>query len=69
VGVEKVGEDHLVRSLRNEVEIYRDNEERNVIHTMNGRRPAKWTGRFCCRNCLGKNFYEGKIELVGRRGK
>jgi hypothetical protein len=30
---------------------------------------AKCTGRFCSINCLGKNVIEGKIELMGRRGK
>jgi hypothetical protein len=58
--------------VRNEEVLYRVKEERNILHTIN-RRKAKWIGHILRRNCLLKHVIEGKlegrIEMMGRRGR
>jgi hypothetical protein len=55
--------------MRNEDELRRVKEERNILHTII-RRKADWIGHILCRNCLLKQVIEGKteesIELKGR---
>jgi hypothetical protein len=47
-------------------------EERNILHTVK-RRKANWIGHILRRNCLLKHVIEGKkegrIEVMGRRGR
>jgi hypothetical protein len=47
-------------------------EKRNILHTVN-RRKANLIGHILCRNCLLKHVIEGKlegkIEVMGRRGR
>jgi len=49
---------------------YRVREERNILHTVKGRK-ANWIGHILSRNCLVKDFHDGKIEgmvkMAGRR--
>jgi hypothetical protein len=58
--------------VRNEEELQRVKEERNIVFTLN-RRKANWIGHIFCRNCLVKRVIEGKIggrvEVTGRRGR
>jgi hypothetical protein len=57
--------------VRNE-EIFRVNEQRNILHEIN-KRMANWIGHILCRNCLLKQVIEGKIkremEVTRRRKK
>ena len=48
--------------------LYREKEERNVRHTVK-RKEDNWIGYICCRNCIVNRVIEGKVELMGRRGK
>ena len=58
--------------MRNEEEIRRAIEERNILRKIKGKK-ANWKSHFLHRNCLlnytidGK--MEGRIEVTGRRGK
>jgi hypothetical protein len=56
--------------VRNEEVLHRVKEERNIVHTIKGRK-ANWIGDILHRNCLLKHVIEGKlegrIEMTGRR--
>jgi hypothetical protein len=58
--------------VRNEEVLHRDNEERNILHTVKGRKD-NWIGQILIRNCLMKHVIEGKlagrIEVTRRRGR
>jgi hypothetical protein len=58
--------------VRNEEVLHGVKEERNVLHTVKGRR-ANWIGYILRRNCLLKHVIEGKIErrieIMGIRGR
>ena len=58
--------------VRNGEVLHRVKEERNILHTVKGRK-ANWIGHSLCRNWLIKHVTEGKIErrlaVTGRRGK
>jgi hypothetical protein len=58
--------------VRNEEVLQRVNEDRNILHTINGRK-ANWNGHVLCSNCLLKHVIEGniegRIEVTGRRGR
>jgi hypothetical protein len=47
--------------VRNEEVLHRVKEERNIVHTIK-RRKANWNGHILRRNCLLKQFNEGKLE-------
>jgi len=49
--------------LKNEEVLNRNEEERNILHTVK-RRKANWTGHILRRNCLLKHVIEGKIERM-----
>jgi hypothetical protein len=55
--------------VRNEEVLHRVKEERNILHTTNGRK-ADWIGHILRRNCLLKHAIEGKLEgrteMMGR---
>jgi hypothetical protein len=71
VVLERDGEDQLYRSLKHDEVLHTVKEERNILHTR--KRTANWIGHILCRNCLLKHVIEGKIEgrieVMGRRGK
>jgi hypothetical protein len=56
----------------NEEMLHRAKEERNILHTIK-RRKANWIGHILRRNCLREHVIEGKlegrIEMIGRRGR
>jgi hypothetical protein len=56
--------------VRNEEVLYKDNEERNIIHTINWMK-TNWIGHVLRLNCLLKHTaegnIEGSIEVTGRR--
>jgi hypothetical protein len=58
--------------VRNEEVLHRVKEERNILHTIERRKPD-WIGHILCRNCLLKHIIEGKmkgrIEETGRHGR
>ena len=58
--------------MRNEEVLHRVKEERNVLRTVK-QKVAGWIGNILCRNCLRKHVIEGKvegrIEVIGRKGK
>jgi hypothetical protein len=58
--------------VRNEEVLHRGKEERNILQTVK-RRKANWIHPMLCRNCLRKHVIEGKIEgrieVMGRRGR
>jgi hypothetical protein len=58
--------------VRNEEVLHRIKEERNILHTIKGRK-ANWIGHILRRNCLLKYVIEGKLEgrmeMTGRRGR
>jgi hypothetical protein len=58
--------------VRNEEVLHRVKEERNIVHTIKGRK-ANWIGHILRRNCLLKHVIEGKLEerteMTGRRGR
>ena len=58
--------------MRHEGVLRRIKEERNILHTMKGRK-AKWIGHILHMNRLLKHIIEGKIkgsiEVTGRRGR
>jgi hypothetical protein len=56
--MEKIG---WTDRVRNEEVSHRVEEERNILHTIKGRR-ANWIGHILHRNCLLKHVMEGKIE-------
>jgi hypothetical protein len=71
VTLEKDGDDELDRRVRNEEELQRVNEDRNILHTIS-RRKANWIGHILRRNCLLKTLLrkiEERIEVSGRRGR
>ena len=47
--------------MRNEEELLRVKEQRNILHTMK-RWKGNWIGHVLSRSCLLKNVIEGKIE-------
>jgi len=49
--------------VRNEEELQRVKEDRNIVQTIN-RRKGNWIGHMLHRNCLLKHFVAGK---TGRR--
>ena len=58
--------------VRNEKELLRVNEQRNILHETR-KRTATWIGHILHRNCLLKHVIEGKIkgemEVIRRRGR
>jgi hypothetical protein len=58
--------------VRTEEVLHRVKEERNIVHTIKIRK-ANWIGYILRRNCLLKQVIEGKlegrIEMMGRRGR
>ena len=58
--------------VRNEEVLLRVNEQRNILHEIR-KRKANWIGHILRRNCLLKQFIEGKIkgemEVTRRRGR
>ena len=58
--------------VRNEEELLRVNEQRNILHETR-KRKANWIGHILRRNCLLKQVIEGKIkeemEVIRRRGR
>jgi len=54
--------------MKNEEEILRVIEERNILRKMKGKK-ATWKSHFLCRNCLLNYAVDGKIEVTGRRGR
>jgi hypothetical protein len=50
--------------VNNEVVFHRVKEERNILHTIRGRK-ASWIGNILRRNCLLSHIIEGKI--IGTR--
>ena len=58
--------------VRNEEELLRVNEQRNILHEIR-KRKANWIGHILRRNCLVKQIIEGKIkgqiEVTRRRGR
>jgi hypothetical protein len=58
--------------VKNEKVLQRVKKERNILHTIKGRK-ANWIGHSLRRNCLLKHFIERKIEDqiegTGRRGR
>jgi hypothetical protein len=58
--------------VRNEEVLHRVKEERNIVHTIKGRK-ANWIGHILRWNCLLKHVIEGKLEgrigVTGRRGR
>jgi hypothetical protein len=58
--------------VRNEEVLHRVKEDRNILHTIERRKP-NWICHALCRNCLLKHVVEGKIEtMIGvmeRRGR
>ena len=58
--------------MRNEEVVLRVNKQRNILHEIR-KRKANWIGHFLRRNCLLKQFIEGKIkaemEVTRRRGR
>ena len=54
--------------VRNEKVLHRVKGERDIVHTVRRRR-KNWIGHSLRRNCILKQFVEGKKEKVtGRRG-
>jgi hypothetical protein len=49
-----------------EAVLHRVKEERNILHTIRGRK-ANWIGHILGRNCLLSHIIEGK--LIGTRSK
>jgi hypothetical protein len=47
--------------MRNEEALHRVKEERNILHTIKGRK-ANWIGHILRRNFLLKHVIEGKLE-------
>jgi hypothetical protein len=58
--------------VRNEEELLRANERRNILHEIR-KRKANWIGNILRRNCLLQQVIEGKIkrqiEVTRRRGR
>jgi hypothetical protein len=54
--------------VRNEEVLLRVKAERNVLHTIKGRK-TDWIGRILRRNCVLEHVIEGKIKGTGRRGR
>ena len=58
--------------MRNEEELLRVKEQRNILHEIS-KRKANWIGHILRRNCLLQRVMEGKIkggiEATGRRGR
>jgi len=56
--------------VRHEEVIQRVRKERNILHTIQGRK-ANWIGHIFCRNCLLKHDIlrkiDGRIKVTGRR--
>jgi hypothetical protein len=52
--------------VRNEEVLHRVKEERNILHTVKGRK-ANWIGHILRRNCLLKQVIEGKREKEGKK--
>jgi hypothetical protein len=57
--LEKNGEHSWTDHVRNEEELHRVKEERNITHTVK-RRKANWIGHILHKNCLLKHNIEGK---------
>ena len=58
--------------VRKEEVLFRDKEQRNILHEIS-KRKANWIDHILCRNCLLQRVIEGKIkggiEVRGRRGR
>jgi hypothetical protein len=67
----KDGEGWWTDLVKNE-ELHRVKEERNILHTIKGRK-AEWIGHLLRRNCLLKHVIkgklEGRVEVTRRRGR
>jgi len=58
----------LTDHVRNGEVLRRDKEEKNIVHTVKGRKD-NCIGRILQDNCLLKRVIEGKIEVTGRRAR
>jgi hypothetical protein len=58
--------------MRNQEVLLRVKDQRNILHEIS-KRKGDWIGNILRRNCLLKQFIEGKvkggIEVTGRRGR
>ena len=54
--------------MRNEEVLLRVKAERNILHTIKGRK-TDWIGHILRRNCVLEHVIEGKIKGTGRRGR
>jgi len=55
--------------VRNEEVLYTVKEERNIVHTVKGRKD-NWIGHIWRKKCVLKHVIEGMIkEVKGRRGR
>jgi len=48
--------------------LQRVNKDRNILHTIKIKK-AEWIGYILRRNCLLQQVIEGKVEVMGRRGR
>ena len=59
--------------VRNDEVLFRVNEQRSILHEINGKRKANWIGHILHRNWLLKQVIEeklkGQIEVTGRQGR
>jgi hypothetical protein len=55
-------------SVKNEEVLHTVTEEKNILHTIKGRK-ANWIGHTLHRNCILKLVTEGKIEGTRRQKK
>ena len=54
--------------VRNEEELLRVNEQRNILHEIR-KRKANWIGHILRRNCLLKQVIKGEMEVTRRQGR
>jgi hypothetical protein len=70
--LEKDGEEHLDRHMRNEEVSLRVKEQRNILLEIS-KRKANWIGHILRGNCLLRQVIKGKIkgeiEATGKQGK
>jgi hypothetical protein len=59
--LKKDGEDQLDRYVRNEEELLRVKQQRNILHEIS-KRKANWIGHILRRNCLLRPVIEGTIK-------
>jgi hypothetical protein len=66
--LENDGKDQLDRLHEKRKSITKSKRERNILHTVNGRKVI-WIGHILRINFLLKHVIEGNIEEMGRRGR